>query len=596
MMAARLRSLRAAVIIAFFALLARLWYLQVVRGDEYENRANVVRIRNVYLPAPRGIIYDRDGRILVTSRSIYTVALIPGYLEQKRKAATIGYLASLLGMERREITELLRRNAAGLFDPVRILPGADLATITRLEENRFRLPGVQVVSDVTRFYRFGAFAAHALGYIGEISPQELEKADPARWRPGDLVGKFGVEATYNDYLHGTRGAEQIEVDARGRPTRRLGEKARIPGCSIMLSLHQPAQAVAEAALAKQRTAGAVVAMDVRNGEILVLASYPDFDPNIFSGRVTASVWRKLLSDSRRPLINRAISSKYPPGSTYKLITAAAALEEGLVDPSFRLFCRGSYRLGRTFRCWKRGGHGTVDFYSAIAKSCDVYFYTLGNKLGQPRLTRMSHEFGLGLPTGIDLQGEVAGTVPTAEWKKKRYRERWFPGDTINMSIGQGFVEATPLQMTCVVAAIANGGFLLQPHLLRKVISPQGEVLHVAEPKGRQMHVHWTTLAHLRRGMRMTVTEGTARVLNLPQLAIAAKTGSAEDVHSPKPHAWLVSFAPYENPQVAVTVLLENAGHGGTEAAPIARQVYEAIFSQRFHKPSPTTVARRPEEP
>jgi len=592
-MGLRLRGFRSLFLIAFLCLVARLWYLQIVKGKEFDARAQGVRVRNVFLPAPRGIIYDRDGRILVTSRSSYTVSLIPAYLRE-RKSETIHFLATLLGMQASEIEEILKRSTARSFDPVRIKPDADIATIIRIEENRVRLPGVHVVSDISRSYSQGAFAAHALGYIGEISPEELEKADTVKWRAGDLIGKFGIEGTYNEYLHGAKGAEQIEVDAIGRPTRHLGEKARIPGSSVMLALNTRAQAVAERELAKRASGGSVIAMDVRNGEILVLASSPDFDPNVFSGRVSPAAWRKLVNDPRRPLINRAISSKYPPGSTFKLITLPAALEAGAVDAKSTVYCDGKYKLGRTFRCWKRSGHGTVDIHSAMALSCDVYFYTAGRKVGQRRLAEMSLEFGLGSPTGVDLHGEVSGTVPSPEWKRKYFKERWYPGDTINMSIGQGFLETTPIQMTCVTAAVANGGYLLQPHLLKKVIASDGEALRLAEPEGRQVRVGRGSLSYVQQGMRLAVTAGTARVLNLPQLAIAAKTGSAEDVHSAKPHAWIVSYAPYEQPQVAVTVLLENAGHGGSEAGPIARDIYRVLFERRFRKPPErTAVAMAP---
>lgn len=597
----RLRAFRALLTAAFLGLLTRLWYLQVVKGKEYDVKAQGVRVRNVYMPAPRGIIYDRNGRILVTSRSSYTVSLVPAYLAS-RKSETIHYLAHLLNMQSGEMEAILARDSYRSFDPVKIRQGVDVGVVTRIEENRVRLPGVQVESDVTRFYPYGPYAAHALGYIGEISRPELDRVDRRKWRAGDIFGKFGIECTYNEYLHGVKGAEQIEVDAAGRPTLRLGERERIPGDSLMLALDADAQTAAETGLNRYGRGGAVVALDVRNGEVLVMASKPDFDPNVFSRKISPRIWAQLLNDRRRPLINRVISSKYPPGSTYKMITAAAALEAGVVNPDFSVYCDGTYKLGRVFRCWKRNGHGVVNLHSALSKSCDIYFYTLGRKLGHQRLAEMSRAFGLGAPADVDLSGEARGTVPTKSWKRKNFRERWYPGDTINMAIGQGFLEVTPMQMCRVTAAVANGGVLVHPHILKKVMSPTGETLKGVLPTNRtgttseeRVPVSSQNLLEIRRGMRLAVLDGTAGVLNMPGLAVAAKTGSAEDIHSPVPHAWIVSFAPYVNPQVAVVVFLENAGHGGTEAAPIAKRVYESLF--HLNQPSAkgtVVVARQPD--
>ncbi|MBI3923874.1 MAG: penicillin-binding protein 2 [Armatimonadetes bacterium] len=596
----RVRAFRVCVSFAFFCLLARLWYLQVVKGKEYDTKAQGVRVRNIYLPAPRGILYDRNGKILVTSRTSYTVSIIPAYLKKSRATAdlpsdgarpsaeeTLQSLGAIVHMSPVEIETILKRGTFRSFDPVRIKQEVDLTTVTRILENGSRLPGVQVENDITRYYPRGRFAAHVLGYIGEISEEELKSVDRTKWRPGDVYGKFGSESMYNEYLHGLRGAEQIEVDASGRPARRLGERARIPGKSVMLSLDVEAQKAAEEGLIRSGRSGAVVAMDVHSGEVLALASKPDFDPNVFSQKITPAMWRQLSGDPRHPLVNRALGSKFPPGSTYKMVTSSAALELGATNPDFSVYCSGKYRLGRTFRCWKRAGHGVVNLYSALSKSCDVYFYTVGRKLGQERLGHISRGFGLGSRTGIDLPGEVRGTVPSDEWKRKRFHERWYPGDTINLSIGQGFLQVTPIQMACVAAAIANGGQLVRPHVLKKILSPEGEVIKTFDLQVKPVPVRSEALAEVRRGMRLAVLEGTARVLKMDYLAVAAKTGSAEDVHSPIPHAWIVSFAPYENAQIAVVVFLENAGHGGEQAGPIARRVYEALF-----KPAESTSETR----
>ena len=600
--------------LAFFALLMRLYYLQVVSGTGFVSKAQSNRLRAVAVPAPRGLITDRKGAILATSRPIYNVAVVPGLLPSARKrpadrARVLQNLAMLLKLDVKtiepQIEAALKRQ--GRYDAVPIVSDVDLATVTRIEENRAELgAGVLVTDDLRRVYPQGALAGHLLGYSGIVNESDLARAEAVGEPLGafDRVGKSGIEREYNALLQGEPGAQVFEVDAGNRP---VGERAPIaaqPGETLQLTLDLKLQRAAENALAAAKNNGAVVAIDPRNGEVLAMASRPNFNPNTFElPRAQFSrAYRGLLATPGYPLLNRAATSRFPPGSTFKMISAAAGLQKGVIDPNWTVTCNGGYNLGRRFGCWKVHGRG-VNLERALAESCDVYFYEMSLKLGDPQssgptyLANTARKFGLGGATGIDLPSDESGLVPDPAWMKRINRTRpalaqWMPGNTLNMSIGQGDVLATPLQMALATGAVANGGTLWKPHLLRKSQSV-GEGPQMFPTSGKNIGISARNLQLVRQGLRRTVTQGTGKPCALPNVEVAGKTGSAEDANNVLPHSWWVCFAPYDKPTIAIAVLVENAGHGSENALPIARDVLEARFPLPTPTPTPAVEVSAP---
>ena len=607
--------------LAFFALLMRLYYLQVVSGTNFVSRAQSNRLRPVEVPAPRGLITDRNGAILATSRPLHSVAVVPGLLPSARKnpdqrGRVLTNLAALLNIQavtiEPQIEKALKRQ--GRYDAVPIKSDVDLNTIARIEENRAALgAGVLVTDELRRVYPQGVLAGHLLGYSGIVNERDLERAKSAGERLGafDRVGKSGIEREYNALLKGVHGAQVFEVDASNRP---VGERAPIeaqPGQTLQLAIDLGLQRAAENALARAKNNGAVAAIDPRSGEVLALASRPNFNPNTFElpRAQFSAAYRKLIATPGYPLLNRAATSRFPPGSTFKMISAAAGLQKGAIDPNWSVTCNGGYNLGRRFGCWKTHGRG-VNLNRAIAESCDVYFYEMSLRLGNSQsdgptyLANTARKFGLGSDTGIDLPTDESGLVPDPAWLRRVNRARpalarWMPGNTLNMSIGQGDVLATPLQMALATGAVANGGTLWQPHLMRAHQSIGG-TRELFVPKGKSVGISRPNLELIRAALRRTVTDGTGKLCNLPNVAVAGKTGSAEDDNQTLPHAWWVCFAPYDKPTIAIAVLVENAGHGSDNALPIAREVLQARFPLPVAPPTPqadasavTVVARRP---
>ncbi|PQV64612.1 peptidoglycan glycosyltransferase [Abditibacterium utsteinense] len=584
---------------AFFALLARLWYLQVVEGSQFMALAQHNRIARVPFPAPRGLILDRRGAILATSRSLHSVALVPGTLPSKKREAAqrtklLGTLSFLLGTSSRAIeAQLTEASEKGgrFYDPVTIAEDVDLKTITLIEENRPRLgSSVLITDDLKRLYPQGSLAAHVLGYTGLVTRRDLSRAEEAgeELKFDDKIGKSGLERQYNALLMGERGAQEYEVDARGRPQKPRGRVEDIPGATLRLTLDLKLQRAAETALAKARNNGAIAAIDPRNGAVLALASRPTFNPNIFSlpKKQFNPIYRQIVANPGHPLLDRPVVSRFPPGSTFKLITASAGLEQGSITPGTMAYCSGGMRLGRFFGCW--GTHGATNLSHALAISCDVYFYQAALKMGNPEssgptyLATVARRFGLGRDTGIDLPSDEAGLVPDPAWRAKINKTRpdlarWFPGNTLNMSIGQGDVLATPLQMALATGAVANGGTLWKPHILGEAVDKNGKVLQKIKPSGESVGISAKNLAIVRQGLRDVVTKGTGKACAMPNVNVAGKTGSAEDVHNVLPHSWWVCYAPAEKPTIAIAVMIENAGHGSTNALPVAKAVLEAAF-------------------
>ncbi|HEX8550666.1 MAG TPA: penicillin-binding protein 2 [Abditibacteriaceae bacterium] len=603
--AVRRRFIICAAILAtiFLLLFVRLWFLQIVRGPELLAMAQNNRIKNVPLSAPRGLILDRHGAVLATSRTAHSVAVVPAalpskYREREARARVLKTLGFLIGVSATQIETAIEEAAARqarLYDPVRIGGNLDLKTLTRLEENRARLgPAVLITEDVSRNYPNGALASHVLGYSDIVSEKDLardaEAEEPRDLKYDDIVGKIGLEKQYDRELSGVRGSERYEVDARGRPVARRGSIPQKPGNTLVLTLDAKLQKAAEEALSKARNTGAAVAIDPRNGEILAMASFPNFNPNVWSlpKKAKQRAFFTLSQNPKNPLINRAAGGRFPPASTFKAITASAGLERGTLDPRTTYPCNGGLRLGRFFGCWKV--HANENVYGALANSCDTYFYQEALRLGNPEasgptwLAKVARDFGLGSPTGVDFPVDNKGLVPDPAWRRRVNAgnpdlARWYPGNTLNMSIGQGDLLTTPLQMAVAIGAVANGGTLWQPRFLKEMRDAKTDrLLKATKPKSRgDVKVGSANLAIVRAGLRRVITNGTGKGVALPNVAIAGKTGSAEDANNALPHAWFVAFAPYDKPRIAIAVIVENAGHGSENAGPIAKKILEAAF-------------------
>ncbi|MBW2348445.1 MAG: penicillin-binding protein 2 [Deltaproteobacteria bacterium] len=585
------------VVLAVFALLVlRLWFLQIVNGWNYRAQSENNRIHLQDIPPFRGLIFDRHGRMLVDNRPAYDLCLIPEEIQDRR--ALFARLKRLVGLDPALVKERLREAPRGYpFRPVRVKRGLSRDDLAVIETHRFNLPGVTIRVAPQRVYLYGALAAHVLGYLGEISDKELRSGEYPENRPGDLIGKSGVELRWNRQLNGIRGGAQVEVDAAGRRLRTISRVPPTPGANLYLTLDFRLQRLAERLLEGKR--GAVVAMDPRSGEILAMASSPAFDPNRFIKGIDKKSWERMVRGGSFPLQNRATAGQYPPGSVFKIVVAVAALEEGVVTPEEKIVCHGSYTLGnRVYRCWKKWGHGAVDFHRAVVESCDVYFYELGKRLGVDRIARYARMLGLGSKTGLDLGGERPGLIPTTRWKWKRWGTPWQGGETLSTAIGQSFVLATPIQAANLIATIFNGGNLYVPQVTRWLGGGGRGALQEFRPVKRgKAHISPKTLALLREALTGVVNEprGTGSRARVEGVTVAGKTGTAqvvamerEKVRGEKEklppefndHAWFVAAAPAENPLLAVAVLIENGGHGGSAAAPIAGSLMRAFFGSR----------------
>ncbi|MEN6370474.1 MAG: penicillin-binding protein 2 [Armatimonadota bacterium] len=583
----RMKGFAILCIALFVILLARLWYLQIASGasllaESETNRRRLIRVR-----APRGLILDRHGKILATSRPQFVVLAVPEMLAENPAAFTT--LCKVLNVSKEDLQAIMRKDRAVAYAPVRVAIDVPLDVVAKLQERKPILPGVTVELDQIRSYPDGPAFAHVLGYIGEINKEELDRLDSSdiNYRPGDYVGKSGVEKEYESLLHGMDGGQEIEVDARGRTRRMLDDKGSVPGHTLVLTIDKDLQLAAERTMAGK--VGAAVAINPQNGEVLAMVSNPSFDPNIFVKKVKVSDWNKIIGNKSNPLQNRAVANKYPPGSTFKPITATAALEYKVATPNTSLYCSGGYRLGRVFHCWKR--HGRVTFTTAISQSCDVFFYQMGQRMGVNKLAKMARSFGIGHATMIDLPEEAPGkdgskgTMPDEEWKRKRFKrpdmQKWYPGETLPVAIGQGYVQTTPLQMALVAAAVSTSGKMYRPHVLFEVKNPNGKVIKkVARRFERQVPASSETFKAVQYGMRQTVVGpgGTGKVVNLEGVSVAGKTGSAEN--SGAAHAWFICYASTEDPKIAIAVIVEHGRHGASAAAPVARAILDVYYGKK----------------
>jgi len=569
------------ILLLFLALAARLWYLQIARGDDFRDGAAANQHRRIPLRAPRGTITDRHGVLLAANRPRLALYATP---DVAKDPVVLGRLAMLLRVTPDEIRQTILDTQQNPYDPLRIALDVPMATVTQIEENKPFLPGVSTQPEPVRWYPKGSLAAHLIGTMGRINGDEWNARKGQGYFNDDFLGKSGVEAAYESYLRGTAGGTDVQIDAHGRTVRALSAQDAAPGSTVTLTLDAPTQAAAERVFKEHSFIGAAVALDPRTGAVLAMASAPTFDPDKFATGITAKNWDPLNKNAAHPLLNRAIKAMYPPGSTFKPVVAAAGWETGAITPSSAVYCPGSYHLGRArFGCWET--HGATDFTKAIAQSCDVFFYVYGQKIGPDRLSYYSKQFGLAEKTGIDLGGEDIGSIPSPAWKAKRFHkfgpafDQWYGGDTLHMSIGQGDVLTTPLQLARVAATLANGGNVLKPYVVAKVSGgAAGGTLYQSRPTViRHVPIRAANMERVRQAMRVTVTNGTGKVVSFPDVAVAAKTGSAQTHGNVKTHGLFICFAPYSHPTIAIAAIVEHGGHGGDTAGKVARAMLEAYF-------------------
>ncbi|MCI0370495.1 MAG: penicillin-binding protein 2 [candidate division NC10 bacterium] len=583
---------------AVVVLVLRLWHLQVLEGDRYLAMARHNRLRLRPVDAPRGILFDRYGQILVDNRPSFDVYLVPeDVTDPERTAERLGHL---LGMPAEQVAEKLAAGRSRPFTPLLLKAGVPQQAMVALEERKLDLPGVSLRIHPVRAYPAGSLAAHLLGYVSEVNQAQLAREEFRDFAPGEPFGQAGVERRFDAFIRGIDGGEQIEVDALGRITRLVERMEPQSGFNLVLTIDRRLQDMAEKAFAGK--SGAVVAMDPRTGEILAWVSNPAYDPGLFTQRISREEWGTLAGDPRHPLQNRPLQGQYPPGSIFKLIVAAAALESGAITPSTLLDCPGSFALGNfTFDNWKREGRGMIDLRRAIAESCNTYFYQVALKTGIEPIVEMAREFGLGQAVGLGLGDEGRGLVPTPAWKQQVTGEPWYPGNTVITAIGQGMVLATPLQVLTMVSAIANGGTLYKPWVVKRVESWQGgEVEEYGPEILRRVRVSPETLRVIRDGMWGVVNDeqGTGQRSRVPWIEVAGKTATAQVVRKQsgqdrrglKDHGWFVAYAPAHSPEIALVVIAENAGFGSAAAAPVARAILEAAF------PLPTVDVPRGQRP
>ena len=582
----RLRRAMVCVGIGCLILLLRLWYLQILEGDRYLTLSTNNRLRLRVVEAPRGFILDRNGEAMVENRPTFDLYATPE--DVTNPAEVTGVLADILQIPASEIEARLAEGRTRPYQPLLLRKDLDEAMMVAVEERRIDLPGINLRIRPVRAYPSGGTAANLLGYVSEVNQSQLQREEYRNFRPGENLGQSGVERRYDAFIRGVDGGEQIEVDARGRTLRLVNRDEPRSGSNVFLTIDRKIQEAAEAAFIGKK--GTVVAMNPTTGEILAMVSRPSFDPNLFAQRLSGEEWRRIATDTSHPLQNRAFQAQYPPGSIFKLIVAIAGLESGALTPETRFNCSGQFYLGNVkFDDWKKGGHGTLDLRRAIVNSCNVYFYQAGLRVGIDEIVRVSRAFGLGEPPGLGLGDEAKGNLPNPQ-PKRRGQPNWTAGNTVIASIGQGMVVTSPMQILAMVSAIANGGTIYRPFVVKKIVSLSGDVLEAYEPEAiRQVNVNPETLAFMRQAMLGVVNEGTGQRSKVPGVPIGGKTGTAQVVKKGeekrqadlKDHAWFASFAPVDNPQLAVIVLVENGGFGGQVAAPVAKADYEAAFKDRL---------------
>ncbi|MBC7333367.1 MAG: penicillin-binding protein 2 [Actinobacteria bacterium] len=609
----RIRIILYLVLLLMVVLVLRLYYLQVISGNIYAGIASQSIARPKTIPAPRGNIYDRNGKLLVESVPVSAVGVNPHIVLGNEEVLRL--LSQKLDIPYNELVERLKKSNVSYIERVILKKNIDPETITYLKENSQGLPGVEVIDIFLRKYNYGFLAAHILGYVGEIDEEKLKMDEyKVGYEGGDQIGWTGVEKTYEKILKGVKGEIVYEVDPVGRPVGILKQEDYIPGDDLYLTIDIDLQRAVEEILSQSLAeirknkvprsdeyyragGGAVVVLDAQNGEVLAMASYPTYDPSLFVGGIKVSDWEYLNNpENNNPLINRAIMGGFVPGSSFKLVTAYAGLSEGIIDRDRRITCSGVwYGLGKSFPkwCWRQGGHGSISILKAIEQSCDIYFYEVGlelflrNNNKDELLQKYARLFGFGAETGIDLPDEGKGVVPDKKWKEDFFASQpgssvWYPGDTVNMAIGQGDLLVTPLQMAQAYSILANRGIKYTPHVVKGISEESGRLfIDLNNQAYEDLFLNEDFVNTIEEGLKLVTKQGTASgafsKFPLNEISVAGKTGTAEIVGK-QDYAWFVSYAPVENPKYVICVMLEEAGGGGASAAPVAEKIYEYIFN------------------
>ena len=592
----RLVSLQVGAVIVFAALGICFWTLQIVQHSKYEEMAANNHQRTLALRAPRGVMFDRNGRVLVDNRNSFTISIVREHT--KDLSRTVELLSHVAGLDPKQVKQIVdRHRGEPSYRPIVVVEDASLAQVAAITARRldFELPDVVVEEVPTRKYPANALAAHLFGYVGEASDTQVGDGV----MQGDIIGQQGIERAYNKLLMGEDGARRVVVNSTGREMRMIDEIPPTEGRRVQLTVDYDLQKAAEDGFRNAGFNGAALIMDPRNGEVLTYTSLPSYDPNDFAAGIDRVTWASLNTDKLRPLQNRVLQGRYSPGSTFKIVVATAALEEGLITPDFKVNCPGGATFfGRYYKCHLKGGHGVVDMRHAIEKSCNVYFYTLGNMLGVDKIYKWAQKLGLAGKTGIDLPNEQESIVPNTEWKFKRSGERWYPGETISVAIGQGQVSVTPASLAVMISTVANGGTRVTPHVIKAVNDGNGWKSVPAPAVADHVAFKPETLAALRDGLWMVVNaHGTGGRGKVEGRDVSGKTGMAQVISNEgkarakasgkdlRDHGWFVFFAPRDNPEIAGVIFGEHNEHGFL-GAPIAKHVIETYFAKKEGKPLP----------
>lgn len=622
----RFRFLYFAVFTAIFILVARLIFLQIFNGDKMRQYSEENRIRQVRIAAPRGMIFDRNKTLLMDNRPSFDLEIIPQYLrESKQSEEVIALLSHLIGMPVEEIKEkLVRARGQPSFIPVKVKIDLNREEVARLKAWQLATPGASVEMEIQRANVFGDIGTHLLGYIGEITQGELAKVNEkeALYKLGDRIGKLGLEQRMETVLRGNDGAKLVEVDAlgrirgeknRGRVLANSETKPEIPGNNLILTIDQDLQTAAAETFGDK--SGAVVAIKPDTGEILSMVSRPSFNPTEFSRGVSSKTWQALLGDEKKPLRDKSIQDHYPPGSTFKTVTAIAALEEGIIDENFKVGCSGSIRVGnRTYHCHKKEGHGEVTIYNALVKSCDVFFWRVAQRMGIDQIAAWAMHLGLGKKTGIPLAQETSGLIPTEAWKQNRLKQPWHPGETLHQAIGQGYVLTTIIQLANTYATIANGGNMHRPFVVKAIESNDGKVIKEFKPEViDNTQLKPETYRIIKKALWGVLNDqaGTAYSQRLPGMDVAGKTGTSQVIslsadkiyhkcenmpYSHRHHGLFAAFAPIDKPKIAVAVIAEHACHGGSGAAPVAKAIIKKYLEKHYPEEfAPDVLAKKLKE-
>lgn len=573
----RLNNLFILIIICFAVLIVNLWYLQIIKGQEYEQRAINNCIRSLVEEAPRGEIFDKNDNLLITNRPAVNFTVIPAEIEDYNIVSR--QLSSIMLLEESYLINKFEQLKQRPFQAQTVVRDLEKEQIIAVEEQKYKFKGTLLTVQPERKYLYQDLAAHLLGYVNEISEEELQSSNYQHLSGGDIVGKSGIEKYYDAYLRGTKGSKEVEVDALGREVLTLKSVEPIAGNDIYLTIDSKLQLYIQELMAGLK--GTAIITEANSGKILAMVSQPGYDPNLFTQQISIEQWQGIVHSKDNILCNRSIQGVYPPGSVFKLITAIAALEEGTVGLNDRIYCPGSFKLGdSTFKCWRETGHGNQSFLDAISNSCNVFFYNMGQRLGIDKLNHYATMFGLGEKTDIDLPGELTGLVPSQEWKRRTFNQVWFPGDNINLAIGQGYLLTTPFQIHNMLCIITNDGNVYRQYHVDRIVSQSGDVIKRYEPEIiRKVNVSADTFRVVKEGMKKVVEEGTGFNARIEGLSLAGKTGTAQNPQGEN-HGWFVGFAPFQNPEICITVFVEHGGDGSQSAAPIAGEIIKYYFLQK----------------